>query len=78
MRKTYTPNDLIRFIYHETSTQEEQGIVEQLMNDTALMQEYRELVKTVTALDETPAEPHPTSISIIMEYSASLNEKTVH
>lgn len=78
MRKTYTPYDLIRFIYHETTAQEEQGITDQLLTDPALMTEYRQLVKTVTALEDAPSEPHSTSISIIMEYSASLNEKTVH
>lgn len=78
MRKVYTTDDLIRFIYRETSENEERGIMEQLTSDESFLQEYRTIVKTVTALDEKPMEPHPTSLSIIMEYSASLNEKTVH
>jgi hypothetical protein len=50
MRKVYTTDDLIRFIYRETSENEERGIVEQLTSDESFLQEYRTMVKTVTAI----------------------------
>ncbi len=78
MRKTFTPDDLIRFIYRETSEKEELGIVEQLASDPEFLNEYRQLVKTITALGDSLEEPHPTSVNIVLEYSAALHEKTVH
>jgi hypothetical protein len=78
MCKTYTPDDLIRFIYHETSESEELGIIEQLASDQEFLNEYRQLVKTVSALGGGFTDPHPTSVNIVLEYSASLHEKTVH
>jgi len=77
MRKTFTPDDLIRFIYRETSEKEELAIVEQLASNPEFLNEYRQLVKTISALGDGLTEPHPTSVNIVLEYSASLHEKTV-
>ena len=77
MCKTYTPDDLIRFIYHETSESEELGIIEQLASDQEFLNEYRQLVKTVSALGGGFTDPTHQR-NIVLEYSASLHEKTVH
>ena len=71
MRKTITPEDLVRFIYRETTDAEELQIVEALAANPDLLHEYRSLVKAVTALDSALMEPDPTSVNIIMEYSAA-------
>lgn len=74
MNVKFTQEDLIRFIYHETSATEENAILEQLGSDDGLLEEYRGLVKTISALDQAKLSPDPTSIRIIMEYSAGLQK----
>lgn len=66
MRKIYT-DDLIRFIYHETTAAESNAISLALQSDPQLSAEYTQLAETLGQLDSISLSPDPTSIAIIME-----------
>lgn len=52
MIKTFTQNDLIRYIYNETSHEESVAIQQALLCDGDLHEEHKQLRNTVTLLDE--------------------------
>jgi anti-sigma factor RsiW len=52
MTKTFTQNDLIRYIYNETSQEESLEIQKALLFDDALHEEHKQLRATVNLLDE--------------------------
>ena len=68
MAKMYT-EDLIRFIYNETTTDESNDISVEVLSNSYLMQEFELLNETITQLDSMSLLPSPTSIKIIMEES---------
>lgn len=73
MTQTFTENDLIRFIYNETSEEESRLITEALWEDSQLRTEYGELSLLHKTLDGAMKSPRKTSIDRIMEYSKSLD-----
>ncbi|MEN8249262.1 MAG: hypothetical protein ABFS32_10050 [Bacteroidota bacterium] len=52
MIKTFTQNDLIRYIYNETSHEESVEIQQALLCNGELKDEYKSLSSTVNMLDE--------------------------
>jgi hypothetical protein len=52
MTKTFTQNDLIRYIYDETSNTESSEIQQALLCDDSLNEEYKSLSGVVSMLDE--------------------------
>ena len=52
MTKTFTQNDLIRYIYHETSAKESVEIQKALLCDDKLHEEHKQLSSMVAMLDE--------------------------
>ncbi len=52
MIKTFTQNDLIRYIYDETSHEESIEIQQALLCNGALQEEFKSLIATKTLLDE--------------------------
>lgn len=75
MIKTFTQNDLIRFLYHETSEQEEREINKALICDSELQEQYKELIATKSQLDVARLEPSAMVVENILNYSRSLQEK---
>lgn len=75
MIKTFTQNDLIRFLYHETSVQEEREINKALICDSELQEQYKELIATKNQLDMARLEPSAIVVENILNYSRSLQEK---
>lgn len=75
MIKTFTQNDLIRFLYHETSEQEEREINKALICDSELQEQYKELIATKNHLDVARLEPSAMVVENILNYSRSLQEK---
>lgn len=59
MTKSFTPNDLLRYIYQEMSEGENELVVQALHYDDVLMQEYLDLLSTLDQLNQlvlTPSE----------------------
>jgi hypothetical protein len=76
MRKIYT-EDLIRFIYNETSTQENHLIHDALQADADLMDTYSDLCETISGLNEAEQDASTSSIAIVLDASARLSAKTL-
>ncbi len=69
MPKIYTANDLIRYIYRETTAQENHEIIAQMSYDLSLREEFESQLATVQSLGKAELEPHPSSVQIILEHS---------
>ena len=73
MIKTFTQNDLIRYIYKETTPGETKGIRKALLFDTKLQKQYKELKECVRKLDNLEEAPSQKVLHNILEYSKTLN-----
>ena len=71
MIKTFTQDDLVRYIYQETTTEESVEIEMALIFDEALAEKYSELTKTVDLLTQVKVKPSDQSIDKILSYSRS-------
>jgi hypothetical protein len=74
MPKIYTANDLIRFIYQETSTRENLEIQQEIEQFPYAAEELEGVQSILSQLDEIDLEPDPTSVKLILEYSQKLHE----
>ena len=74
-----TPEDLVRFLYKETSAQKTAQIKAALQIDSHLQNEFEKLKTTYSKLDEEEVKLSPRSktIDAIMEYAA-LKQKQFH
>ena len=77
MTKTFTQNDLIRYIYHETTEQERIDIEKNLLIDTEFFDEYKKLAEISMELDRINESPSEKTINKILNYSKSLNLHSV-
>lgn len=69
MEQSFTKNDLIRYIYEETSTAESLAIQEALVEDCLLSEEYVELRQGLQQLPKVSFDPAPATIQNILRYS---------
>ncbi|GAA5042044.1 hypothetical protein GCM10011506_44210 [Marivirga lumbricoides] len=73
MTKIFTHDDLIRYVYDETTTEENRLIEKALAIDLALLEQYQELQKLKTQLDGSMMAPSEKTINSILEYSKDFN-----
>ena len=78
MIKTFTQNDLVRYIYQETTQKENTEIENALIFDETLNDEYNELLETVGALHHVEVTPSQLSIDRILSYSKSYDLHAVN
>ncbi len=69
MIKTFTPNDVIRYIYQETSEEESELIAYSLLTDTELRTFYEEMLGMKQAISKLTKEPSEKSIEHILTFS---------
>lgn len=69
MTKNITQDNLIRYIYHETSAEEAGLIEEALQSDWELKEVYEILVESKAELDKVKVSPSPKVIDKILRYS---------
>ncbi|MFA6259951.1 MAG: hypothetical protein WC760_00650 [Bacteroidia bacterium] len=74
MPKIYTPNLVIRHLYHETTQGENSLLKAECLVHADLQDEVFAMEKVVNDLDEISLNPNPTSVRIILEYAQSLHE----
>jgi hypothetical protein len=74
MPTKFTPEHLIASLYNETDSQIHQELLSELKNDAALADEFSDLSEVIGMLDDAGLDPHPSSVAIIMEYSAKTHE----
>lgn len=75
MIKTFTQNDLIRLLYHETSEEETREINKALLCDGELQAQYAQLKASKEALNEVQLKPSSSSVLNILSYSRSMQQK---
>ena len=78
MAKPFTPEDLIRFIYQETSPDEEAGLKAQLTADPGFLSQYQHLLEAILMLDAFKMDPSETSVNLILEFSREQIEEASH
>jgi len=78
MNKTFTETDVLRYIYDETDPKESKGIREELKKNLALKSYYDRMKETQLELEKVNTDPDPTSVNIILEYSASHHDSLEH
>ena len=76
MIKSFTPNDLVRYIYQEMPEVEQELLMQALQSDDALMQEYVEMLSTVEFLEQVRLQPSDKVVNAIkrMAHSTGLQK----
>ena len=69
MIKTFTQDDVIRYVYHETSELETLEIEKALLCDAKLQESYNEINRVINQLDEKMKTPSQQAINNILNYS---------
>lgn len=76
MIKSFTPNDLVRYIYQEMPEVEQELLMQALHSDHALMQEYVEMLSTIEQLNQIRLNPSEKVVTAIksMAHSTGLQK----
>ena len=69
MTRTYTQDDVIRYIYRETTEEENLAIRNALLFDQELMGFYKEIKSIVSELNNIEVEPSAKSVKAIADYA---------
>lgn len=77
MTKTSTQNDLIRYLYNETCSEENVAIEQQLLIDDEFRDRYYEMLGVTTALSALACEPGDRVIDAVLSYSKNRNLHSV-
>ena len=75
MYKTFTQNDLIRFLYNEMTSEESILLRDALLNDSNLCAAYYELKSSLNLLDSEPLSPSNFSLAKIKSYARGFSSK---
>lgn len=76
MIKTFTQDDLVRYIYQETTKEENIEIEQAMLFDESLADEYAQLSNVVSSLNGIQKEPSQKTIDSILNYSKSVGMET--
>ncbi len=71
MIKSFTPNDLVRYIYQEMPEVEQELLMQALHSDDVLMQEYVEMLSTVEFLEQVKLRPSEKVVNAIKKMAHS-------
>ena len=71
MIKTFTQNDIVRYLYHETTEQENEEIEHALLFDDQLLETYHELSSITVQLNEVVKQPSDKAVENIIGYVRS-------
>lgn len=73
MTKTFTPNDVLRYLYRETNPVENTELEEAMILQSDLLDQYVQLTGIKEQLDQVRKSPSERTIQAILEYSNSNN-----
>ncbi len=76
MKQNFTQNDLIRFIYKETSASETIAIGESLSNDPHFYNQYEELLEGYLELPKVQFNPSPSAVQKVLGYNQQTTMET--
>ncbi len=77
MIRTFTQNDLVRYIYKETTPEESSEIEIAMLFDEQLADAYTELFSVVNSLAASTKSPSEKTIDAIISYSKSYHLHSV-
>ncbi len=69
MTKTFTPNDVLRYLYKETNSAESKELEEAMHLHSNLLDQYVQLADIKEQLDQVRKFPSESTIQAILEYS---------
>ncbi|HMR42288.1 MAG TPA: hypothetical protein PKC40_00575 [Saprospiraceae bacterium] len=78
MKQNFTPNDLLRFLYKETSLSETVALKEAIEENDNLHDEYQALLKAYHTLPKVKFRPTPDAVRNILNYSAKTAVEQQH
>ena len=73
MAKTFTQDDLVRFIYRGTTDEENAQLQNALVCDAELLDRYKRLLEVKIDLDQGMIDPPKRVVDAALSYSRSLN-----
>ncbi|GDX51753.1 hypothetical protein LBMAG27_08000 [Bacteroidota bacterium] len=76
--KTFTTDDLVRFVYNETTADESSAIKKAILENLDLAKTYQGMLTAKEELEQGKLNPSDSSIDIIMQYSRSTVKSTSH
>lgn len=77
MIKTFTQDDVVRYIYEETSEEENAEIISAMLFDNELADTYASFSEIISSLDLATKEPSNKTIDAITSYSKSYHLHSV-
>lgn len=77
MTKTITADDVLKYIYKETSLEEAIAIEKQLLVNASLMDFYNQSKDSIRMIDELALEPSIKSMNNIIDYSGSFKFESI-
>jgi hypothetical protein len=77
MTKTITEDDVLRYLYQETSHEENLAIEKQLLVNASLMDFYNNAKDTISKVNDLQMEPSMNIQNRIMAYSGSLKFESI-
>ncbi len=75
MIKTFTRNDLVRYLYQETTIEENHLIKQALLTNDRLNEEYFELVKCKSEMEEVEEGPSSRCVNKVMDIAKNTHIK---
>lgn len=76
MTRKFTPNDLVRFIYKETSGSETLAIMDALNEDPQLADIYEDLIEGYVQMPKVSFSPSNATLKQILGYSKETSYET--
>ena len=73
MTKTFTQDDVVRYLYNEIPQNEKASFEEQLICNTTLLDMFHELRAVKNQLEQIEETPSDDVINNILEYSRNIN-----
>jgi len=70
----YTNENLIQYLYHETSEEETKAIEKAIQTDWTLKEQFEALKNAKQGLDKLVTSPRPQSITAILNYARTSEE----
>lgn len=73
MIQTFTQDDVIRYVYDETTEEENSLIQDGLVHDTEMLEFYLDMLDVKASLDKSYRDPSPKSLNAVFAYSRNSN-----
>ena len=77
MTKTFTQDDIIRYLYTDNTIEDRSEFEQALICDNQLLDEYHQLRAVIKEIGKIKLEPSQNVVDYILNYSKSLNSHSL-